>query len=55
MITGLLAILIFAADVYAILTILKSPFATGPKILWCLLIILLPVFGLIIWYAVDPA
>jgi hypothetical protein len=55
MITGLLGLLIFAADVYAIITILKSPFANGPKILWCLLIILLPVFGLIIWYVVDPA
>ncbi len=54
MFMGLLGLLIFVADVWAILTILKSASSTEKKILWCLLILLLPVLGLIIWYLAGP-
>jgi len=54
MITGLLGLLVFCADIYAILTIIKSAAAPGAKFLWCLLVFLLPVLGLLIWYFAGP-
>lgn len=54
MLTGLMGLIVCCADIYAILTILKSRVTLGAKILWCLLVILLPVLGLIIWYVAGP-
>ena len=54
MFTGLIGLLIFIADILAIVTILKSKVTAGTKVLWCLLVIVLPVLGLIIWYAAGP-
>ncbi len=54
MLSGLIGLIVFCADIYAILTIVKSRVTPGAKILWCLLVVLLPVVGLIIWYAAGP-
>jgi hypothetical protein len=54
MLSGLIGLIVFCADIYAILTILKTRVTLGTKILWCLLVILLPVLGLIIWYVAGP-
>jgi hypothetical protein len=54
MFTGFLGLIIFCADIYAILNVVKSSSPTDKKILWCLLVIVLPVIGLIIWYAAGP-
>jgi hypothetical protein len=54
MLTGLIGLIVFCADIYAILTIIKSRVTPGTKVLWCLLVIILPVLGLIIWYAAGP-
>ncbi len=54
MITGLAGLLIFCADIWAIITIVKSGAAGGPKVLWCLLVILLPVLGLLVWFVAGP-
>ncbi|HXL73370.1 MAG TPA: PLD nuclease N-terminal domain-containing protein [bacterium] len=54
MISGFIGLLIFCADIYAILNIVKSSTLTQNKILWCLLVLVLPVIGLIIWYAAGP-
>ena len=54
MFSGLLGLLIFIGDIYAIVAILKSGITTGAKALWCLLVLLLPVLGLIIWYFAGP-
>jgi hypothetical protein len=54
MFTGLLGLLVFVADIWAILTILKSNITSGAKLLWCLLVLVLPVLGLIIWYFAGP-
>jgi hypothetical protein len=54
MFTGLLGILVFVADIWAILTILKSNITAGAKLLWCLLVLVLPVLGLLIWYFAGP-
>jgi hypothetical protein len=54
MYTGIIGLLIFIVDIWAIMTILKTPIEGGAKLLWCLLILILPVFGLIIWYVAGP-
>lgn len=54
MLIGLIGLLIFCADIYALLNIVKSSSLTQNKILWCLLVMVLPVLGLILWYAAGP-
>ena len=54
MFTGLIGLLIFAVDIWAIVTIIKSKAPDGAKILWCLLVLVLPLAGLIIWFLAGP-
>jgi len=54
MFTGLVGLVIFILDIGAILSILKSAASGGSKFLWCFLVILLPVLGLIVWYVAGP-
>ncbi|MFK3776261.1 PLDc N-terminal domain-containing protein [Pseudomonas xanthosomatis] len=51
---GLVGLIILALDIWAILNVLKSSAEIGIKVLWILLIILLPVLGLIIWAVAGP-
>ncbi|EGH01068.1 MULTISPECIES: PLDc N-terminal domain-containing protein [Pseudomonas syringae group genomosp. 2] len=51
---GLVGLIILALDIWAIINVLKSGAETGKKILWVLLIVLLPVVGLIIWAIFGP-
>lgn len=51
--SGLISLVILALDIWAIINILKSAAETGMKIIWVLVIIVLPVLGLIIW--LSPA
>ena len=51
---GLIGLIILALDIWAIINVLKSNAETGIKILWILLIVLLPVIGLIIWALMGP-
>lgn len=51
---GLIGLVILALDIWAILNVIKSSAETGIKILWILLIVLLPVVGLIIWALMGP-
>ncbi|MFK0087765.1 PLDc N-terminal domain-containing protein [Pseudomonas sp. NPDC090755] len=51
---GLVGLIILALDIWAIINVLKSGVGMGPKILWILLILLLPVLGLIIWAIAGP-
>ncbi|KGF66822.1 hypothetical protein LL06_25935 [Hoeflea sp. BAL378] len=47
--SGILGIIILILDIWAILQIIKGGGSTGSKLLWILIILLLPVIGLIIW------
>lgn len=47
--SGLLGLIILAADIWAILQIMKSNQTGGSKLFWILLILILPVLGLLIW------
>jgi len=50
----LLWILVTVLDIIAIVSILKSGAETGTKILWILLVILLPVLGMILYFLMGP-
>jgi hypothetical protein len=50
----LLAILVFVLDVIAVVSVLKSS-ADGPtKLIWIILIILLPFLGMILYFLMGP-
>lgn len=52
--TGVLGLLILIANIYAIVKTLQSGASTGTKVLWVVLILLLPVIGLILWFLLGP-
>lgn len=54
MMTGVFGLILFTIDIAAILAILKSKAAPFIKLLWCLLVVTLPVLGLLIWFAAGP-
>ncbi len=51
---GVTGLLILIAAVWAIINILQSATSVGKKVLWVVLIILLPILGLIIWFFLGP-
>ncbi|WP_060479997.1 MULTISPECIES: PLD nuclease N-terminal domain-containing protein [Pseudomonas] len=51
---GLVGLIILALDIWAILNVIKSNSEVGAKVLWILLIALLPVVGLVIWAIAGP-
>lgn len=51
---GFLGLIILALDIWAIANVVRSSSETGKKILWVLLILILPVLGLIIWGFMGP-
>ncbi|HLS98546.1 MAG: PLDc N-terminal domain-containing protein [Porticoccaceae bacterium] len=51
---GLLGLLILAADIWAIINVVQSANSNLNKLLWILLILLLPVLGLVIWFFIGP-
>ena len=51
---GLLGLLILIADVWAIVNVLGSSAGTGSKVIWTVLILVLPILGLIIWLFAGP-
>ena len=54
MVNSLLGLLILIADIWAIVNIFQSSESTGTKVLWIVLVVVLPVLGLIIWYFAEP-
>lgn len=51
---GIFGLIVLALDIWAIVNILGSGASTGGKVLWILLVLLLPVVGLIIWLVAGP-
>jgi hypothetical protein len=49
-----LGILHFLVWVYAVVQILGSRAATGDKVLWILIVLILPLIGLLIWLFLGP-
>lgn len=51
---GILGLLILIADVWAIVNIAQSGATTGKKVLWIVLVLVLPILGLILWFLLGP-
>jgi hypothetical protein len=51
---GILGLIILILDVWAIVKIIGSGAGTGSKVLWVVIILLLPVLGLILWFLLGP-
>jgi hypothetical protein len=51
---GLWGILVLIADVWAIVNIFQSGASTERKVLWTVLVVLLPVLGFLIWLFAGP-
>ncbi len=51
---GLWGVLVLIADVWAIVNIGQSGASTGSKVLWIVIVIVLPVIGFILWLLLGP-
>ena len=51
---GIFGLLVLIADVWAIVNILQSSADTGAKVLWTVVVLILPLLGFILWYFFGP-
>lgn len=51
---GIGGLLVLIADVWAIVNIFQSSADTGRKVLWTVLVIVLPVLGFLLWFIMGP-
>jgi len=51
---GIGGLIVLALDIWAVLNILRSGAAPVEKLLWILLIVVLPLIGFIIWFLAGP-
>jgi hypothetical protein len=54
-VTGLLGLIHLILIIYAIVKIVGSSAGTGSKVLWIVVILLLPVLGLVLWLIFGPS
>lgn len=51
---GFFGLLVLIADVWAIVNVAQSGATTGKKVLWIVLVLVLPVLGVILWFLLGP-
>lgn len=51
---GIVGLLILAGDIWAIINIFQSSASNGKKLIWTLVVLLLPLLGLILWFLLGP-
>ena len=51
---SLWGVLVLAGDIWAIINIFQSSVSNEKKLIWTLVVVLLPVLGLILWYFLGP-
>ena len=51
---GLWGLLVLAGDIWAILNIVQSSASNEKKLIWILVVVLLPLLGLILWFFLGP-
>ena len=51
---GLWGLLVLAGDAWAIINIFQSSTSNEKKLLWILVVVLLPLVGLILWFFLGP-
>ena len=53
-VSGILGLLVLIGVVWAIINIVQSRASNGAKLLWVVLVLVLPVLGLILWFFMGP-
>ena len=53
-ITGIGGFIVLIANIYAIVMILQSSAQPIEKLIWALVVFLLPLIGLVIWFVAGP-
>lgn len=53
-VTGLGGLILLGLDLWAIVSVIGSTTSTLKKVLWCLLILVLPLVGFLIWLIAGP-
>jgi hypothetical protein len=51
---GLGGLIVLIADVWAIVNIFQSGASTADKVLWTVIVIVLPILGFILWFFLGP-
>jgi phospholipase D-like protein len=51
---GLGGLIVLIADVWAIVNILQSGKSTADKVIWTVVVLLLPLLGFILWFFLGP-
>jgi len=51
---GIIGLIILALDIWAVVRVLQSGASAGVKLLWVIIILILPVIGLIVWLVAGP-
>ena len=51
---GLFGLILLGLNLWALISTIGSSASTGRKVLWCLLIIVLPLIGFILWLLMGP-
>jgi Phospholipase_D-nuclease N-terminal len=52
--SGIFGLLVLAGDIWAIINIFQSSTSNVNKLVWTLVVLLLPLLGLILWYFLGP-
>ncbi|MEO0745597.1 MAG: PLD nuclease N-terminal domain-containing protein [Pseudomonadota bacterium] len=53
-VAGIGGFILLVLNIWAIVSIIGSGASTGGKVLWCLLVFVLPLLGFIIWFFAGP-
>lgn len=51
---GIVGLLILAGDIWALINIFQSSASNEKKLIWILVVVLLPLLGLILWFLLGP-
>lgn len=53
-VTGLFGLIVLALDIWALINVVQSGASTGTKVVWALVIIILPILGFVAWLLFGP-
>ena len=51
--TGIIGLVILILDILAIVSIIQSGLTVGMKVVWTLVVLLLPLIGMILWFVIG--
>lgn len=51
---GIVGLIILALDIWALINVWGGTTSTGSKLLWSILILVLPLIGLLVWFIAGP-